>query len=306
MATGDDYDEFALLAENAAELGLAATAVPLVRRVEIAVSPGRRISAIAWGDDPQPRLVFLHGGGQNAHTWDSVLVALGRPALALDLPGHGRSGWREDRDYSPTTNASAVATVIREETVPPVVVVGMSLGGLTAISLAAQSPELVQAMLIVDVTPESPARNAQLTPAQRGTVALVSAPPTYESFEAMAEAAVQASPRRAAAAVRRGVRHNARALPDGRWTWRYDTLTRPKGGPIDFGAGWDDLSRSDAPTALVRGGESGFVHDDDIAEMERRKPDLLVQVVPGAGHSIQSDQPLALARIIAEFVDNHS
>ena len=58
------------------------------------------ISALKWGDEP-PQVVFLHGGGQNAHTWDTVIVGLGLPALAVDLPGHGRSAWREDGDYGP-------------------------------------------------------------------------------------------------------------------------------------------------------------------------------------------------------------
>ena len=65
-------------------------------------------SAIVWGDG-DPEVVFLHGGGQNAHTWDSVVLALGRPALAIDLPGHGRSDRRDDRNYSPWHNAVAVA-----------------------------------------------------------------------------------------------------------------------------------------------------------------------------------------------------
>ena len=65
------------------------------------------ISALKFGDGP-PRVVFLHGGGQNAHTWDTVIVGLGEPALAVDLPGHGRSAWREDGDYGPKLNAVAV------------------------------------------------------------------------------------------------------------------------------------------------------------------------------------------------------
>ena len=58
--------------------------------------------------------MFLHGGGQNAHTWDTVIVGLGEPALAVDLPGHGHSGWRADGDYSPQNNAAALAPVLRE------------------------------------------------------------------------------------------------------------------------------------------------------------------------------------------------
>ena len=60
-----------------------------------------------------PRIIFLHGGGQNAHTWDTVIVGLGEPALAVDLPGHGHSGWREDGDYSPQNNAAALAPVLQ-------------------------------------------------------------------------------------------------------------------------------------------------------------------------------------------------
>src|ERR1044072_4961114 len=63
------------------------------------------ISALRFGDRP-PRVVFLHGGGQNAHTWDTVILGLGEPALAVDLPGHGRSAWRDYGDYGPKLNAA--------------------------------------------------------------------------------------------------------------------------------------------------------------------------------------------------------
>jgi pimeloyl-ACP methyl ester carboxylesterase len=85
--------EFGLLHENAEQIGVTGP-LPSVRRID-----SGPISAIKWGDEP-PQVVFLHGGGQNAHTWDTV-IGLGVPALAIDLPGHGRSAWREDGDYGP-------------------------------------------------------------------------------------------------------------------------------------------------------------------------------------------------------------
>src|SRR5919106_4111136 len=98
------YDEFSMFHENAEEFGLPYDGPPTVRRESVEVSPGRRLSALVWGD-AEPELVFLHGGAQNAHTWDTVAMALGRPLVAVDLPGHGHSGWRTDGAYGPEENA---------------------------------------------------------------------------------------------------------------------------------------------------------------------------------------------------------
>src|SRR5438874_2865923 len=84
------YDEFAYFPENAAEFGLPYYGAPAVRREFVEVRPGCRLSALVWGTEP-PEIVLLHGGAQNAHTWDTVALALHRPLVAVDLPGHGHS-----------------------------------------------------------------------------------------------------------------------------------------------------------------------------------------------------------------------
>src|SRR5450759_5509931 len=91
MADPASYDEFGLFHENAEEYGLAWNGPPTVRRVAVPVaSDGRKLSALVWGDRP-PEIVLLHGGAQNAHTWDTMALALDRPLVAVDLPGHGHS-----------------------------------------------------------------------------------------------------------------------------------------------------------------------------------------------------------------------
>jgi pimeloyl-ACP methyl ester carboxylesterase len=73
--------------------------------------------------------------------------------------------------------------------------------------------------------------------------------------------------------------------------------------PADFATLWDDVSGITVPLMLVRGAVKGTVVDDkDEAELLRRQPDARVEMVEGAGHSIQGDQPIELARLLEDFL----
>lgn len=305
------YDEVALACESALEVGVLVEPAQAPRREEFQLRNGQHLSFLRWGAGPC-EVVFLHGGGQNAHTWDYVIALLGLPAVALDLPGHGRSDRREDRNYSPWQNALAVAEFLEVHGAAVHAVCGMSLGGATAIRLAARHPGLVRRAVIVDVTPQVNDPGRAMTPEQRGTVALISGPPTYSSLEEICEVTVAASPLRSADGVRRGVRHNTLRRADGRWAWRYDLFPDDSDGGtersavrrewVDFTPLWDDVEGISIPAMLVVGGESVYVLPDDIAQFQRRCPSVSVESVPGAGHAVQSDQPAALADLIADFL----
>ena len=281
-------DEFALLHENAEHAGVSGPR-PTVQRVEFGP-----ISALRWGTD-EPRVVFLHGGGQNAHTWDTVILGLGAPALAIDLPGHGRSAWREDGDYGPRLNAVAVEPIVRDVAADADLVVGMSLGGLTAMRLAVAAPDLVRKLVMVDVTPSAPQRHSEMTASQLGTVALLQRARTFPSFTAMIDATAAVAPHRSRESLRRGVFHNSKQLDDGTWTWRYDSFRTGAG----FDGLWDDVPALTTPTTLIRGAKSAFVNDEDAHEFARTAPGFrTAHVVPNAGHSVQGDQPRALVKLL--------
>ena len=289
--------EFALLAENAEQAG-ATGPLPEAERVEAGRGEGR-VSALRWGG-ATPRVIFLHGGGQNAHTWDTVIVGLGEPALAVDLPGHGHSAWREDGDYSPQHNADALAPVLREFAPSADLMVGMSLGGLTAIRLAAAAPDLASELVLIDVTPSALQRHSEMTKEQQGTVALMHGEREFPSFQAMLDLTIAAAPHREVKALRRGVFHNSRRLDNGNWTWRYDAIRKFP----DFAGLWDDVDALSAPITLIRGGASGFVSNEDADELSRRAKDFRrAHVVENSGHSVQSDQPRALIDLLRGVLD---
>jgi pimeloyl-ACP methyl ester carboxylesterase len=290
------YDEFGMLQDNAGEAGLAWTGPPAVRRTAVSLPDGRLLSALVWGDGPS-ELVLVHGGAQNAHTWDTVALALHRPLVAVDLPGHGHSDWRADHDYSPTSNAEDLAVALGELAPATGLVVGMSLGGLSAICLAAGHPDLVPRLAVVDVTPGTDHVKAE------PIVAFVSGPERFASFDEILERTIAFNPTRSESSLRRGVLHNAREDPDGSWVWRYDPMRAWKQGEeISFAPLWDDVDRIEAPLLLVQGGVSGVVGDEDVAELRRRRPGAKVVVVDGAGHSVQGDRPVELAAILADFL----
>ena len=237
-----------MLGDNAAEAGLTLGTLPPVTRASFTLADGQDSIRARLGRCPAGTGAAARRRPERAHL-GHVALALGRPLLAIDLPGHGHSARRQDRDYGPWRNAEAVASVIEQAAPAAKGVVGMSLGGATAIRLAATRPDLVRSAVIVDVTPNSGVRSRTMAPAERGAVALVSGPPVYESFAAMAAAAVAASPNRPRAAVERGVRHNARRLPDGRWTWRYDLFGERPAAVADHTGLWADVSAITVPAA---------------------------------------------------------
>jgi pimeloyl-ACP methyl ester carboxylesterase len=289
------YDEFGLFSENAAEYDLPYPGPPAVRRVDVEVSPGRKVSSLQWGTAP-PELVLVHGGAQNAHTWDTVAMALDRPLLAIDLPGHGHSDGGPDGSLSVAGNGQDLATVIAALAPDAAGVVGMSLGGLSSIALAAHAPALVRKLVLVDVTPGvNPEKSAPIS-------AFVDGPESFANFDELLARTIEHNPTRTVSSLRRGILHNAVQRKDGSWVWRYARFRSGERGRPDFGDLWGAVSDLTMPMMLVRGLAWSVVDDADVEELLRRQPTCQVVNVEGAGHSIQGDRPLELTSILSEFL----
>jgi pimeloyl-ACP methyl ester carboxylesterase len=286
------YDEFAMLDQNAAEWGLT-VALPTVVRASHVLSDGRVLSYLKFGTD-DPRIVFIHGGAQNAHTFDTVNLALGLPALCVDLPGHGHS---DPSPYGLTAIASHARDVVEFLTTlcpEPIVLVGMSLGGLTSLLVTRDVPHLVRHLILVDITPG-------ITEAKAKHIRdFVNGPATFNDFDELLALTKKFNPTRSESSLWRGILHNAVQRDDGSWVWRHQQhgpalLDEP---PVEDL--WDVLASLTSPVTLVRALGAGSVVDDaDTEEFRTRRPDDDVVEVSDSGHSVQGDQPLVLAALCA-------
>lgn len=302
-------DEFSFLPEQAAEAGIDAP-LPRGERLTLELPDGRTLSALRYtpsgAQGSSPVVTFLHGAGLNAHTWDTTILALGLPALAIDLPGHGDSSWRSDATYIARVLAPDVAAGMDAWTDAPQVLVGQSLGALTAAAVAASRPDLVRELVVIDITPGVDA-NAGPTQIRE----FFAGPTDWGSRDELVDRALAfglgGGTRRKA---ERGVYFNSRVRPDGRVEWKHHfahlaNAMAASGAAAEAGAaredavsavlgesGWEDLAAVSAPTTLIRG-ERGYVTDADADEFARRKAEASVVTVP-AGHNVQEDIPLEL------------
>jgi pimeloyl-ACP methyl ester carboxylesterase len=269
--------------------------------VSVQLSDGRKVSALKWGEG-EPRLVLVHGTAQNAHTWDTVALALGCPLLAVDLPGHGHSSWRDDATYTPQNLADDVAVVVQQLAPNAQAIVGMSLGGLTCLVLTDKNPQLVRHLVMVDITPGVTSKKA------KAVLDFINGPQSFASFDDLLARTTEHNPTRSATSLRRGILHNAHQQTDGSWEWRYDRRGQINSEKTNLetesprSALWDAIARLQCPLLVVRGGASPVVDDEDIEGVKKHYPAAEIVVVDGAGHSVQGDRPIEMAAHLRRFV----
>lgn len=297
----DAFDEFSYLPEQARDVG-AAERLPRAERLSLALPDGRTLSALRFGE-AAPVVTFLHGAGLNAHTWDATMLSLGLPALAIDLAGHGDSSWREDADYSARTLAADVAHALGEWAPTPQVLVGQSLGGLTAAAVAAGHPDLVEALVIVDITP-----GVDPSAGPRQVREFFAGPTDWASRDELVDRALSFGLGGSRHQAERGVFLNSRVRGDGRVEWKHHfahlaAAAIPAGDAASGAAstleptGWADLDAVTAPIVLVRA-EHGYVTALDAEVFASRLPEASL-ITMDAGHNVQEFVPRQLASLVA-------
>jgi pimeloyl-ACP methyl ester carboxylesterase len=286
------------MAAKVAGMELPELVIPEDRTVK---ANGLTFHYLDWGNAGARPLLFLHGAGLTAHTWDLCCLALRSRfhCMALDLRGHGDTDWAPDGNYGADAHAADAAGVVEALGLNDFVLVGMSMGGNTALHFAGKHAAKLRALVIIDTGPQISGRGGQRI---RDFMA---GPAELGSLEDFVDRAVEFNPARDRRLLRRSLLHNLRQLPDGKWTWKYDRGGMMQRDPSRMQAMrdalWAALPGITCPTLVVRGGRSDLFMDEDAEKLATSVPNGRWVRVENAGHTVQGDNPKGLVDALNGF-----
>ena len=259
-----------------------------------------------------PNVVFVHGLFGQGKNWTTIARGLAddHRVTLLDLPNHGHSPWTERVDYQ---DMARLVAAHLESLGEPATLVGHSMGGKVAMQLALRRPELLRALVVVDVAPvEYPLQGGRTgDPDEEAApfAAFIAAMRRLDlgSLESRAEAdaALQtAVPSRMVRSflLQSLVRDADEGGAGWRWRLNLELLERDLGELRGFpepppGATFD------GPVLWIAGANSHYVLPEDRSRMDALFPSTRLVRIKNAGHWVHSEQPEVFLETLRRFLD---
>ncbi|MEI6459450.1 MAG: alpha/beta hydrolase [Pseudomonadota bacterium] len=266
---------------------------------------GNRIAWEAFDAESTLSIVFAHGGGQTGRAWRLAarrVQAAGFAALTFDKRGHGASDWIENGDYRLESFSQDLNHVVRAWG-RPCVIVGASLGGLSALITAAAGLPEVRGIVAIDTAPELNA-----TEIYRLIEFLSGAEEGFPSVEAAVGHLQQYFPARVVSVA--SMQANLTRMPNGFWRLPWDV--RVVTGELNSVALphekmlYDCARRVAVPYLLVRAGDSNLVSDGAVQRLRACVSHLEVVTLPDADHLIGGEDGVRVMDMIRPFLDRIS
>jgi non-heme chloroperoxidase len=275
---------------------------------------GLSIHLLEWSREGVP-LLLLHGFGNESHIWDDLapVVAPYYRTIALDLRGHGDSDRDPERRYDYRSHVRDLEAITAELGIDRLVLIGHSLGGRISMLFAAEHPERLAGLVLVDAAPDLDPRGASRISTDVERRAAL----TFGSLAECENALAHAYPGARPSVLRRMARHGMRRREDGRYERKTDPLFHAARGGLTAAAAealekrtagelWEALGRIRCPALVVRGAASDVLGADTAERMvEEVLQDARLAVVPHAGHSVMTDNPEGFAGAVAAFALGH-
>ncbi|AXH95256.1 alpha/beta fold hydrolase [Ornithinimicrobium avium] len=262
--------------------------------------PDRTLHSTLVGDHG-PVVVFLHGLFGRGRNFGATVRAM-QPhlrALLVDLPNHGASPWTDPVDYGQMAHAVAEHLRAGVAAEGPVHLVGHSMGGKTAMALALAEPDLVDHLVVVDVSPAGSGGGEEFEHLL-GALSRID----LATLASLGDADRQLSREVPQPSLRGFLLQNLRRDGSGRLAWQanLDVLRRDL-AVVTGDVPHADGARFDGPVLWVAGSESDYITDEDEPLMRRLFPRTRRVTVKDANHWVHSRQPQVFADVVLRFLD---
>jgi pimeloyl-ACP methyl ester carboxylesterase len=239
-------------------------------------------------------LLILHGLLGSSDNWRSMAkrLAAHRRVYSVDLRNHGKS------PHSLAMNYAVMASDLRElcatENLREPAVLGHSMGGKVAMQLAAEYPEQVEKLIVVDIAPKAyPPAHRSVLAAMRGL--------ELGHYRSFGEIDGALAPAIADGPTRQLVLKNLERDADGQFRWRI--------GLDEISESYDELTKAvevRAPfpksACFVRGEQSRYIANEDRALIRQGFPRAELSTIAGARHWPHVDAPDEFYAVVAEFL----
>jgi len=239
-------------------------------------------------------LLVLHGLFGSARNWQTLArrFAERRHVYALDLRNHGGAPWADTMTYPEM--ADDILRFIEDRGYPRAAVVGHSMGGKAAMTLALRHPQRVERLVVVDIAPVRYTHTHGPYVAAMQRADLDGCTRRSEVEGQLADAVPEAP-------LRSFLLQNL-VLENGRFQWRVNLDA--------IGAGMDDLigfpdlgdARYDGPALFIGGGNSDYITPEHAPLIHRHFPNARIEMIPGAGHWVHAERPEEIAALVEGFL----
>jgi len=272
---------------------LQVSAPPVDRFVDV---NGLRMHVVDWGGSEKPPLVMIHGLDRVARTFDHLAVRFSGKyhVLAIDMRGHGDSGWDPKGRYLVEDHVTDLEGVVQQLGLRNIVLWGNSTGGRVVQVFAGMHPDLVSKVISEDVGPERP---RQIADSYRRRVEQEQA--GWASEDDLKAQLRKTNPRMSAAVLEAYVRYGSTRRADGHVIWKRDPALVNGFVATDL---WRFVRNITAPTLYLLGGRSAIVPPETQEELKKTLPRVQVVAIPGTGHFPSDEEPDQVVAIVETFL----
>ncbi len=277
-----------------------------IRRRQIWTDDGIRLSLRYYGDDRDPCVLMAHGFGQTQYAWEVTgrrLAAAGWQAVSYDARGHGESDRAPSGEYDFEQFVEDFRRVCASLPNLPVVI-GASMGGLTALLAHSEKPKVeIKSLVLVDIAPRWD---------ERGVTAMLAFmrqhPQGFETLEEASEAVRGFLPHRRRNDKSTSLNRNLRQAQDGRWYWHWDpAMLALAEKSSNLQSRLQSASRRlKLPTLLVTGGQSELIGAEHADEFLKLAPHAEHREIADAAHMVAGDANDRFLGAIAAFLKRHA